>query len=102
MSTAMFDAREVLIPGSAYDRSASSAGAANGGGGLKFDPNSFVRHDQLGFIGHERNLAAAAAAAGPGGVGLGNMAGVPVPVNMFMPPPMQHYHHQAHLHGECT
>lgn len=69
MSTAMFDAREVLIPGSAYDR--NTAAPSNG---LKFDPNSFVRHDQLGYIGHERNF--------PAGMNL------PVPVGMFMPTPI--------------
>ena len=69
MSTAMFDAREVLIPGSAYDR--SSNGPTNG---LKFDPNSFVRHDHMGYISHERNMQA--------GLNL------PVPVGVFMPNPV--------------
>ena len=88
MSTAMFDAREVLIPGSAYDRSAPQTN------GLKFDPNSFVRHDQLGYIGHERG-------AGGGGfpaATAANMAGIPVPVGVFMPP-MQHY--PPHMSSTC-
>lgn len=79
MSTAMFDAREVLIPGSAYDRSTQQSN------GLKFDPNSFVRHDQLGFIGHERGFHA------------GNVAGIPVPVGVFMP---QMPHYPSHMQSE--
>ena len=77
----MFDAREVLIPGSAYDRNAPQQ--ANG---IKFDPNSYMRHDQLGFIGHER-----------GGFHSNNIAGFPVPVGVFMPP-MQAY--PPHMQSE--
>lgn len=65
MSNTMFDAKEVLIPGSAYDRSNVN--------GMFREP--VVRtHDQLGFIGPDRNYTA--------GLNL------PVPVGMFMPPPM--------------
>uniref|UniRef100_A0AAX7T4H3 Upf1 domain-containing protein n=1 Tax=Astatotilapia calliptera TaxID=8154 RepID=A0AAX7T4H3_ASTCA len=62
MSTAMYDAREALIPGSAYDRS-------NGG-----RPSNmyFQTHDQIGMIG-----------AGPGPMAAMN---IPIPFNLVMPP----------------
>lgn len=65
MSTAMFDAREVLIPGSAYDRNSTYNGP-------KIHPDSFMRHDQLGYIGPDRAFST--------GMNL------PVPVGMFLPP----------------
>ena len=40
--------------------------------GPKLHPDSFVRHDQLGYIGHDRAFSA-------GGMNL------PVPVGMFLP-----------------
>jgi len=67
MSNTMFDAREALAPGSAYSRSKPPPGPVP-----RFHPESFVRHDQLGYIGPERAYAA--------GINL------PVPVGMFMPP----------------
>lgn len=39
--------------------------------GPKLHPDSFIRHDQLGYIGHDRAFSA--------GINL------PVPVGMFMP-----------------
>uniref|UniRef100_A0AAY5KX85 Upf1 domain-containing protein n=1 Tax=Esox lucius TaxID=8010 RepID=A0AAY5KX85_ESOLU len=62
MSTAMYDAREALIPGSAYDR--SSAGRPSN--------MYFQTHDQMGMIG-----------AGPAHMGAMNM---PIPFNLVMPP----------------
>ncbi|XP_074649914.1 regulator of nonsense transcripts 1-like [Tubulanus polymorphus] len=79
MCTTMFDAREVLVPGSVYDR-----GHMNGGGGPNYRHDGFVRHhDQMGFIGPNRTY---------NGMGLN----FPVPVNMFMPtgpPPPFHNQH---------
>ncbi len=49
----------------------------------KFNPESFVRHDQMGYIGHDRAYAA--------GINL------PVPVGMFMPPMPQPFHAQQHM-----
>lgn len=69
MSNTMFDAREVLIPGSMYDRSVGYR-------------EPLVRtHDQMSFIGPER------AYTGP-------MANIPVPVNMFISPMPQPFHPQ--------
>lgn len=69
MSTAMFDAREVLIPGGAYDRFNQSAGT-------RVNPDSYVRHDQMGFIGANRLI--------------NSNLNLPVPIpyimNMFAPP----------------
>ncbi|XP_070541842.1 regulator of nonsense transcripts 1-like [Ptychodera flava] len=75
MSTAMFDAREVMIPGSAYDR--SGMGSSN----MRYD-NYYQTHDQMGYISSERAHAAG--------------ANIPIPVNMFMPhmPPMHSYYNQ--------
>lgn len=63
MSTAMYDAREALIPGSAYDRNNAAGRPSN---------MYFQTHDQIGMIG-----------AGPG-----HMAamGIPIPLNLVMPP----------------
>ncbi|XP_035667154.1 regulator of nonsense transcripts 1-like isoform X1 [Branchiostoma floridae] len=67
MSTAMWDAREALIPGGAYDRS----GAFNGGPG--YGSNDYYRpHDQMSMISNEHSQAAGMA--------------LPIPVGMFMPP----------------
>ena len=52
----------------------------------KFNPDSFVRHDQLGYIGPDRAYSA--------GINL------PVPVSMFMPPVPQAFHAQQQMHGE--
>lgn len=69
MSNTMFDAREVLIPGSMYDRSVGYR-------------EPLVRtHDQMSYIGPER------AYTGP-------MANIPVPVNMFISPMPQPFHPQ--------
>uniref|UniRef100_A0AAZ3NRS5 Upf1 domain-containing protein n=1 Tax=Oncorhynchus tshawytscha TaxID=74940 RepID=A0AAZ3NRS5_ONCTS len=60
MSTAMYDAREALIPGSVYDRS-STARTSN---------MYFQTHDQIGMI-------------GPGPMASLN---IPIPFNLVMPP----------------
>ncbi|KAJ3594968.1 hypothetical protein NHX12_004273 [Muraenolepis orangiensis] len=62
MSTAMYDAREALIPGSAYDRSIN-ARTAN---------MYFQTHDQIGVIG-----------TGPNPMSSMN---IPIPFNLVMPP----------------
>ncbi|KAK0151478.1 Regulator of nonsense transcripts 1 [Merluccius polli] len=62
MSTAMYDAREALIPGSAYDRSTNGRTANM----------YFQTHDQIGMIG-----------AGPGPMSSMN---IPIPLNLVMPP----------------
>uniref|UniRef100_A0A3Q2QSE6 ATP-dependent helicase RENT1 n=1 Tax=Fundulus heteroclitus TaxID=8078 RepID=A0A3Q2QSE6_FUNHE len=63
MSTAMYDAREALIPGSAYDRSSTAGRPSN---------MYFQTHDQIGMIG-----------AGPGQMAAMN---IPIPFNLVMPP----------------
>uniref|UniRef100_A0AAQ4QSU0 Upf1 domain-containing protein n=1 Tax=Gasterosteus aculeatus aculeatus TaxID=481459 RepID=A0AAQ4QSU0_GASAC len=63
MSTAMYDAREALIPGSAYDRSSTAGRPSN---------MYFQTHDQIGMIG-----------AGPGHMSAMN---IPIPFNLVMPP----------------
>uniref|UniRef100_A0AAQ6ISB4 Upf1 domain-containing protein n=1 Tax=Anabas testudineus TaxID=64144 RepID=A0AAQ6ISB4_ANATE len=63
MSTAMYDAREALIPGSAYDRSNAAGRPSN---------MYFQTHDQIGMIG-----------AGPGHMAAMN---IPIPFNLVMPP----------------
>uniref|UniRef100_A0AAQ5XB37 Upf1 domain-containing protein n=1 Tax=Amphiprion ocellaris TaxID=80972 RepID=A0AAQ5XB37_AMPOC len=63
MSTAMYDAREALIPGSAYDRSNTAGRPSN---------MYFQTHDQIGMIG-----------AGPGQMAAMN---IPIPFNLVMPP----------------
>ncbi|XP_056131748.1 putative regulator of nonsense transcripts 1 isoform X3 [Lampris incognitus] len=63
MSTAMYDAREALIPGSAYDRSNAAGRPSN---------MYFQTHDQIGMIG-----------AGPGHMTAMN---IPIPFNLVMPP----------------
>ncbi|KAG7267922.1 LOW QUALITY PROTEIN: hypothetical protein CRUP_006672 [Coryphaenoides rupestris] len=76
MSTAMYDAREALIPGSAYDRSANGRATAN---------LYFQTHDQVGMIG----------ATPPGPMSAFNL---PMPYNMVMPPlPPPSY--LGHLNG---
>ncbi|GFO35773.1 regulator of nonsense transcripts 1 [Plakobranchus ocellatus] len=65
MSNTMFDARELLVPGSAYDRANSS-----------YRKPVLRTHDQLGFIGPERAYTKSAMS-------------IPVPVNMFLPHPVQ-------------
>ncbi|XP_073704576.1 regulator of nonsense transcripts 1-like [Garra rufa] len=62
MSTAMYDAREAMIPGSVYDRSSTGR------------PSNmyFQTHDQVGMIG-----------TGPNPLGSMN---IPIPFNLVMPP----------------
>lgn len=83
MSSTMFNAREVLIPGSAYDRSGAQPAAS-----LSANPfygrDPYMRaHDQMGYIPQDRGAYHAAA------------MNLPVPIGMFMPqvpfqqPPMQ-------------
>ncbi|XP_054714486.1 regulator of nonsense transcripts 1-like [Uloborus diversus] len=77
MNTAMYDAREAMIPGSVYDRSSHM----NGG------PAYFNRpHDQISYISPERAQSA--------------VANLPVPVGMFLnmahiPPRFYNQHQQA-------
>jgi len=61
MSNTMFDARELLVPGSAYDK-----------GNHTYREPIVQTHDQLGFIGPERAYTRSA-------------MNLPVPVNMFLP-----------------
>lgn len=85
MSNTMFDAREVLIPGSVYDRLNGKPGGPKG-----FTPNfstgmnirePLVRpHDQLSYIASERTFA--------------NALNLPVPVSMFMPQIPTHFSNQ--------
>uniref|UniRef100_A0AAY5KMF3 Upf1 domain-containing protein n=1 Tax=Esox lucius TaxID=8010 RepID=A0AAY5KMF3_ESOLU len=62
MSTAMYDAREALIPGSVYDRSSTG----------RTSNMYFQTHDQIGMIG-----------TGPGQMASVN---IPIPFNLVMPP----------------
>ncbi|KAI1296879.1 Regulator of nonsense transcripts 1 [Halotydeus destructor] len=70
MTNSMFDAREAMVPGSVYDRSANPFGgqAANMGN----QPSYFRAHDQLSYISAQRAHASAA------------MSNLPVPIGMFM------------------
>lgn len=101
MSTTVFDAREAMVPGSVYDRSAQLNGGGGppdwrgGGNGRAWAPlkDSFPdaaaygrHHDPLAYIG-----PAERAAANPG---------LPVPVGLFMnmahvPPRFYNQHQQA-------
>uniref|UniRef100_H3BXI3 ATP-dependent helicase RENT1 n=1 Tax=Tetraodon nigroviridis TaxID=99883 RepID=H3BXI3_TETNG len=63
MSTAMYDAREALIPGSAYDRSSTAGRPSN---------MYFQTHDQIGMIGAAAGHLAA--------------LNIPIPFNLVMPP----------------
>ncbi|TNM87773.1 hypothetical protein fugu_005994 [Takifugu bimaculatus] len=63
MSTAMYDAREALIPGSAYDRSNTAGRPSN---------MYFQTHDQIGMIGAAASHLAA--------------LNIPIPFNLVMPP----------------
>lgn len=56
--------------------------------GPKFHPDSFVRHDQMGFISTEHAFAAS--------------MNLPVPVGMFMPPMMQPYPGMPPMQGQNT
>uniref|UniRef100_A0A646QDS3 DNA helicase n=1 Tax=Hemiscolopendra marginata TaxID=943146 RepID=A0A646QDS3_9MYRI len=82
MSTAMYDAREALIPGSVYDRSSQV-----NGGSTFYRPDAYSRtHDQISYISPERAHAA--------------VTNLPVPVGMFMnmahiPPRFYNQHQQA-------
>lgn len=74
MSSSMFSAREVLIPGSAYDRSGAQPQSSLNGGAF-FGRDSFMRatHDPMSFIPQDRSAYNAA-------------MHLPVPIGMFMPP----------------
>ncbi|PRD24814.1 UNVERIFIED_CONTAM: Regulator of nonsense transcripts 1 [Trichonephila clavipes] len=77
MNTAMYDAREAMIPGSVYDRSSH----LNGGPAFYGRP-----HDQISYISPERAQSA--------------VANLPVPVGMFLnmahiPPRFYNQHQQA-------
>ncbi|KAK7481622.1 hypothetical protein BaRGS_00027138 [Batillaria attramentaria] len=72
MSNTMFDARELLVPGSVYDR------------GMGYREPVVHTHDQVNFIGPERAYTRTA-------------MNLPVPVNMFLPPVPQPFAHQPHL-----
>lgn len=77
--------REVLIPGSAYDRSGNQPPSSmNGGPFYGRDPFMRATHDQIGFIPQERGAYPAA-------------LNLPVPIGMFMSPvpPYQPHHMQA-------
>lgn len=63
MTTAMYDAREAIIPGSVYDRSGQAGRPSN---------MYFQTHDQIGMIG-----------ASPSHVAAMN---IPIPFNLMMPP----------------
>ncbi|XP_061409775.1 regulator of nonsense transcripts 1 isoform X1 [Lethenteron reissneri] len=63
MSTAMYDAREAMIPGSVYDRSGPGRAPHN---------SYFQTHDQMGMIGPNPGHPAA--------------FNLPIPFNMMMPP----------------
>ncbi|XP_064607811.1 regulator of nonsense transcripts 1-like [Liolophura sinensis] len=79
MSSTMFDARELMIPGSMYDRSSQV------NGGVSYREPLIRTHDQLGFIGPDRGFAS--------GLNL------PVPVGMFMPPLQQPFPTQPMQQG---
>lgn len=79
MQTAMFDAREAIVPGSVYDR--SGAGAQPFGNSLHMTagmphPHShhayYRTHDQMSYISQDRAQTSAA------------LANLPVPLGMFM------------------
>ncbi|XP_071845963.1 regulator of nonsense transcripts 1-like [Apostichopus japonicus] len=70
MTTAMFSAREAMIPGGMYDR---SRGMVNGGGPSPYLSGPGRIHDQLSYIQPDQ----------PHFTGVN----LPMPVNMFMPPP---------------
>lgn len=89
MSTAMYDAREALIPGSAYDRSNTGINAARFCGTIQAAgrhlnivlyflqagrPSNmyFQTHDQIGMIGAAHGHLAA--------------MNIPIPFNLVMPP----------------
>lgn len=96
MSTAMFSAREAIVPGSAYDRNRlNGSSPANAAGeafelknkiieffifyyqliGFSYQAQDFLRpHDNLTYI-DQRHRAF-------------NTAGLPIPVPMFMPSPV--------------
>ena len=89
MNNFMVDAREALIPGGAYDRSRPSMTPFQNG--PNYGGDSFVRHDQLGFI-----------AQGPErGFGAGMGVNLPVPMGMLsgwrMPPP----NYTPQMNGLC-
>ncbi|XP_022108204.1 regulator of nonsense transcripts 1-like [Acanthaster planci] len=70
MTTAMFSAKEAMIPGSIYDRSGMMNGDSS-----RYVPGPGRIHDQMGYIQQ-------------GSAQFGG-ANLPMPVNMFMPPPPQ-------------
>ncbi|VDP12434.1 unnamed protein product [Soboliphyme baturini] len=86
MSTAMFSAKEALIPGSAYDRSRIMNGMTQG-----FRQEYRGVHDPMSFLMAERLHSSSA-------------LNIPVPLNMFMPqpPPVPPYYGQAPSSGNKT
>ena len=85
MSTAMWDAREVLIPGSAYDRSGNYNGAVP-------PRHQYYRtHDQIGMINPQLGLQAQQAAAT-----------LPVPMSMYMNPTVPPNYFAAPQPGKPT
>jgi len=79
MSTAVYDARQAMVPGSVYDRSGLVA-SANNNGMASYIPRAMAHagdsysrlHDPIGYIAPERAQAVAALPA------------MPVPVGVFM------------------
>ncbi|CAG0889384.1 unnamed protein product [Cyprideis torosa] len=103
MNTAMFDAREAIVPGSIYDRS-SSHGVRH----VAYGSNADLLPRQLGGL--------AAHPGAPGDLGFlsaggpdrgGPLAGFPVPLGMFLPlttpppplPPPSRYFNQGYSHS---
>lgn len=99
MQTAIFDAREAIIPGSIYDRSGNGQTHYNGAlnltaGTAALNPTSHVSHppyfrahDQISYISPERAQASAA------------LSNLPVPIGMFMNMthiPPRFYNQQQH------
>lgn len=68
MQTTMYDAREVMVPGSVYDRTGNGQNFNNMP--LASQPAYFRAHDQMAYISQERTQAA--------------LANLPVPLGVFM------------------
>ncbi|XP_078488507.1 regulator of nonsense transcripts 1 [Ciona intestinalis] len=83
MSNAMWDAREALIPGGAYDRASTYNGA------VPPRHQYFRTHDQMGMINQTTSIQAQQA-----------VASLPVPVNMYMNPTIPpNYFHNGQAQG---
>jgi len=78
MSTSMFDAREVMVPGSVYDKGSNHGNRFNmpmpqqADGAAGGHPSYFRAHDQMSYISPQRAQAGAA------------FSNLPVPIGMFM------------------